>query len=159
MRPNERITGNYFALPRLVRKWRGGSAERSEIDWREGYATGVVVYLISYFFVASLLLRHLHGWRLGLALALLLFGMWIFWLIVVYLNSLIAKAIWACGFAANLSPSRVQNVLIGLLTTAFAAQLIIAGPWISWIGALWLMAVCSNLGAALLLAIWYDERS
>jgi hypothetical protein len=159
MRPNEKITGHYFALPRLLRKWRGGSAGRSENDWREGYAMGVVVYGISYFFVANIVLHHLHGWRLALALALLLFGQWIFWLIVVYLNSLITKAIWGCGLATNLSPSRVQNVLIGILTTAFAAQLIVAGQWISWLGLLWLAAVCANLGAALLLAIWYDERS
>ena len=47
--------------------------------------------------------------------------------------------------------------LDGIVTTAFAAQLLTASPWLSWLGWLWLVAVALNLAAALLLALFYEE--
>jgi hypothetical protein len=155
-RPNE-LRGNYFALPRFIRKLRGGDATRSEGNWIEAYFTGAVVYLISYFFVANLLVTKLARWQAAIVSVLLLFGVWIAWLILLYLHSLIVKLCWRCGLFTDLPRNRVQSVLMGIVTTAFAAQLLTAGPWLSWIGWLWIVAVAFNLAAALLLALFYDE--
>jgi hypothetical protein len=94
-----------------------------------------------------------------IVLPILLFAIWIFWLIVLYVNSLIVKACWICGLCTDLPRNRIQSVLMGILTTAFAAQLIAAGSWMRWVGASWIIAVALNLTAALLLALFHDERS
>ncbi len=156
--PNE-SRGNYFALPRLIRKLRGGNAARSEESWLEAYVLGAVVYLISYLFTANLLLPKLNWWQTAITLPLLLFALWISWLIVLYLNSLIAKGCERVGLCADLPRRRVQSVLMGILTTMFAAQLLTANPWLRTIGALWIVAVALNLAAALLLALFPDGQS
>jgi hypothetical protein len=154
--PNE-LSGRYFALPRLIEKLRGGSGARSEGNWVEAYFTGIAVYLISYLFAANLLLPKLRWWQTAIVLPALLFALWIAWLIILYLNSLIAKACTILGLCPDLPRNRIQSVLIGILTTMFAAQLLTAGAWLRWIGALWIMAVALNLAAALLLALFHEE--
>lgn len=158
VQPNE-SRGNYFALPRFIRKLRGGNAARSEGNWLEAYVLGAVVYLISYLFVANLLLPRLNWWQTAIALPLLVFALWISWLIVLYLNSLIAKVCEKIGLCADLPRRRVQSVLMGILTTMFAAQLLTAGPWLRAIGALWIAALGLNLAAALLLALFHDGQT
>ena len=158
VQPNE-SRGNYFALPRLIRKLRGGDATRSEGNWLEAYVLGAVVYLISYLFAANLLLPKLNWWQAVIVLPLLLFGLWISWLIVLYLNALIAKGCETVGLCADLPRRRVQSVLMGILTTMFAAQLLTVNPWLRTIGALWIVAVAINLAAALLLALFHDGQS
>jgi hypothetical protein len=154
--PNE-SRGNYFALPRLLRKLRGLSATRSEGNWIEAYAAGTVVFLISYLFVASLLWPKLHWWQIAIVLPLLIPGVWIAWLILLYLHSLIVKFCWAVGLCTDLSRNRVQSVLMGIVTTVLAAQLVAAGSWLRWVGAIWIAAVALNLAAALLLALFDEE--
>ena len=156
--PNE-SRGNYFALLRFIRKLRGGNATRSEGNWLEAYVLGTVVYSISYLFTANLLLPKLDWWQAAIVLPLLLFGLWISWLIVLYINSLLAKGCQSVGLCADLPRRRVQSVLMGILTTIFAAQLLTAAPWLRAIGALWIVAVALNLAAALLLALFYDGES
>jgi hypothetical protein len=156
--PNE-SPGNYFALPRFIRKLRGGNAARSERNWLEAYVPGAVVYLISYLFTANLLLPKLNWWQIAVSLPLLLFGLWIAWLIVLYINSLIAKGCEIIGLCADLPRRRVQSVLMGILTTMFAAQLLTANPWLRAIGALWIVGVALNLAAALMLALFHDESA
>lgn len=158
VQPNE-SQGNYFALPRFIEKLRGRSGVRSEGNWLEAYLAGSAVYLISYLFAANLLLAHLSLLQATVALLLLLFGIWICWLIVLYVHSLVVKAVWACGVCVDLPRNRVQSVLMGILTTAFAAQLLTTGSWLIWVGALWMIAVALNLTAALLFVLLYDERS
>ena len=153
--PNE-SRSNYFALPRLIRKLRGGNTTRSEESWLEAYVPGVVVYVISYLFTANLLLPKLNWWQTVIALPLLLFALWISWLIVLYINSLIAKGCQGIGLCADLPRRRVQSVLMGILTTVFAAQLLTAGPCLRAIGALWIVVVALNLAAALMLALFQD---
>ena len=154
--PNE-SHGNYFALPRFIRKLRGGNATRSEGNWLEAYVLGAVVYLLSYLFAANLLLPRLTWWQTAIVLPLLLFGLWISWLIVLYINSLIAKGCETIGLFPDLPRRHVQSVLMGILTTVFAAQLLTADPWLRVIGALWLAAVALNLAAALMLALFHDD--
>ncbi len=156
--PNE-YAGSYFALPRFIAKLRGRSSVRSEGNWLEAYLAGAAVYLISYLFAANLLVAKLGSWQAVIVLPILLFAIWIFWLIVLYVNSLIVKACWICGLCTDLPRNRIQSVLMGILTTAFAAQLIAAGSWMRWVGASWIIAVALNLTAALLFALFHDERS
>jgi hypothetical protein len=157
MIPNE-SDGNYFAVPRLLRMFFGKNARRSEGSWAEAHFIGVAVYLISYFFAAHLLLPCLSPWILLPALLGLIFVVWFLWLIVLYLNSLIVKLCWAWGLFTDLSGNRVQSVLIGILTSVFAAELMTAGGWMRWIGIAWIAGVMLNLSAALLLAL-KDEES
>jgi hypothetical protein len=157
MIPNE--SGYYFALPRLVRKFCGENARRAEGSWAEAHFVGVLVYLISYVFAARLVLLYLSPWALASALFGLLFAIWIFWLIILYLNSLIVKLCRRWDLFTDLSGNRIQSVLIAILTSIFAAELMASGLWLRWLGALWIGAVALNLAAAFLLAILYDERS
>lgn len=150
--------GNYFALPRLLRKLRGENAKRSEGNWMEAYFVGIIIYLISYLFFAQFLVASLRPWALGPALLGLVFAMWIFWLLALYVNSLVVKLCWVSGLFTDLSANRVQSVLIVILTSAFAAQLMTAGPWTLWIGIIWIAAVALNLSAALLLALFHEDQ-
>ena len=158
MIPNE-SDGNYFALPRFVRKSFGKNSKRSEGSWAEAHFVSVAVYLIGYLFAVHLLLPHLSGWTLIPALFALLFLMWIFWLLVLYLNSLVVKLCRVLGLFPDLPGNRIQSVLIGILTSVFAAELIASGTWTCWIGIIWIAAVMLNLSAALLLALNDDESS
>jgi hypothetical protein len=115
--------------------------------------------VISYLFLVNLLLPGLNWWQAAIVLPLLLFVLWIGWLIVLYLNSLIVKGCQRIGLCADLPRRRVQSVLMGTLTTIFAAQLLTAGGWLRAIGALWIVAVTLNLAAALLLALFHDAQT
>jgi hypothetical protein len=154
--PNE-SSGNYFALPRLLRKIRGLNPARSERSWVEAYTVGNAIFLITYLFAASLLWPKLRPWELVIVLPLLLPTIWIAWLILLYLYSLVVKWCWALGLCTDLSRNRVQSVLMGITTTILAAQLVVADSWLRWIGLIWIVAVGLNLGAALILALFHEE--
>jgi hypothetical protein len=154
--PNE-SGGNYFALPRLLRKIRGLNAARSECNWIEACTVGNAIFLITYLFAASLLWPKLRAWQVVIVLPLLLPTIWIAWLIVLYLNSLIVKGCWALRLFTDLARNRVQSVLMGIATTILAAQLMVADSWLRWIGLIWIAAVGLNLGAALILALFHEE--
>jgi len=154
--PNE-SSGSYFALLRFLRKLRGLSVARSEDNWIEAYVAGSAVFFISYVFVASMLWPQLLWWQNVILLPLLVAGVWIAWLIILYLHSLVVKLCWSVGLCTDLSRARVQSVLMGIVTTAFAAQLVARGSWLRWIGVMWIAAVALNLAAALFLALFDEE--
>lgn len=151
-------TPRYFALGRLLNRWRGGNATRSEGNWREAYLAGAAMYAVSYLTVVEMLRGRLLFWQMLVALPLLLLALWFVWLIVVYLNSLMGRGCWAIGIATELSRRRVQSVLIGIELAVCAAWLLGRDSSLRWFGFLWLVATGLNLAAAFLLAIWYDER-
>jgi hypothetical protein len=155
--PNE-SEGNYFAVSRLLRKMRRRSAARSESNAMELSIAGSVVFVITYLFAASLLWSKSLWWERAIALPLLVPAVWIAWLILLYLHSLVVKLCWGIGLCTDLSRNRIQSVLMGIVTTVFAAQLVASGSWLRWIGLLWIAAVAFNLTAALLLAL-FDEES
>ena len=154
--PNE-SSGNYFALPRLLRRMRGLSAARSESNWIEAYFVGNAIFIISCLFAANFFWQKLSWWQNAIALPLLIAGVWIAWLIILYLHSLVVRVCWAVGLCTDLPRNRVQSVLMGIVTTAFAAQLLASGSWLQWIGAVWIVLVALNLGAALFLALFYED--
>src|SRR4051812_45738450 len=94
--PNE-FAGNYFALLRLLRKTRRHSAARSEGNAMELSVAGSVVFVISYLFAASLIWPKSPWWERAIALSLLVPAVWIAWLILLYLHSLVVKLCWAVG--------------------------------------------------------------
>jgi hypothetical protein len=156
--PNESGVA-YFALPRLIQQWRGGSPARSENNWIEACVASAGIYLMSYVFAANFVLERLSLWSSIFVFVLLLPGIWILWLIVLYLNSLIVKACWICGALTRSPRNRIQGVLVGTLTTLIAANVAMSGTWLRWIGVIWIIVVTLNLIAAVLLALLYGEHS
>ena len=155
--PNE-LDGNYFALLRLLRKMRGRNAGRLEANSTELSIAGSVVFVISYLFAASLFWPKFPWWERAIALPLLVPAVWIAWLILLYLHSLVVELCWAIGLCTDLPRNRIQSVLMGIVTTVLAAQLVASGSCLRWVGLIWIAAVACNLTAALLLAL-FDEES
>ena len=147
----------YFALPRLLAALRGGDARRGEQNSAEAWVIGVAGYLVSYFFFARLIPQALDSWLKAVLLVILAFAVWLFWLLALYINSLILKLAHWCRLFRTLPARRGQSVLVGTATTAMALALLPRGGATGEIGALWLTAVAMNLIAALVLAFRKGE--
>jgi hypothetical protein len=142
----------YFALPRLLAMLRGGDTRRAEQNATEAWVVGIATYVISYLFFAGFVPDTL-GWGLrGLILALLTFLVWLFWLLALYLNSLILKLLRELGLFRTIPMRRGQSVLIATTVTAMAFGLLQRSPLAGEFGAIWLTAVAMNLAAAMILA-------
>jgi hypothetical protein len=142
----------YFALPRLLSRLRGGKADRAETNAVEAWVGGVGSYAVSYLYFAGYL-SWVGNWCLrGLLLIVLAFLVWLFWLLVLYLNSLILKLLHGVGLFRTLPMRRGQSVLLNITAAAMAVALVQRGPFVSEIGAIWLTATAMNLAAAAILA-------
>jgi hypothetical protein len=147
----------YFALPRLLSKIRGGNGSRAETNATEAWLVGVGIYVVSYLYFVECLFP-VTSWLLrGLLLIVLAFLVWLFWLLVFYLNSLILKLFRSAGFLRALPPRRGQSILLVTIATAMAAALVQRGSFGSEIGAIWLTATVMNLAAAAILAFSNGE--
>ena len=149
----------YFALLRLLLKLAGGCGGRTEQNRWEANTVGLAVFAITYLALASLL-PEVHSWwsRVPLFVALML-ATWLFWALVVFLNSLVIRLLRRIGLMRDLPNNRAQSVLIGILTTAFAGRLVHSGSWLGVIGLVWIGALCCNLLAAALLALTHADRA
>ena len=116
-------SGWYFALPRLCLFLCKRSAKRSENNWIEAYVVGVLFFLLSY----ATLLAHLQVNAFS-AIALL-FVTWILWVLALYLNSVIIRALRIVGAFRGLTNSRAQNIVIGTEMMICALLLIVHSPW------------------------------
>ncbi len=142
----------YFSLLRLLTRWRGGNAARTELNGREMNTVGLLMHGIAFLFAERMLVGGMAGWiqiALLLPLAILV---WICWLWALYLISLAVKILRAVGLMRALPNDRAQGILIGVMISSFAGVLVWQGSWPGVIGALWLVAVGLNLIAALCLA-------
>ena len=149
----------YFSLPRLIAKARGRSAERAEKNWLEANVVGTVVVLISYLMTARLLLSGTATWK-QVALALpTLVVMWLAWLLLFYINSVLIRLLRSVGIMRQLSNARAQTLLIMVVTSAFAYQLLASATWTRILAAAWLASVALNLAAAMILALSARERA
>jgi hypothetical protein len=148
----------YFSLPRLLVKMGGRKAERTEGNWLEANAVGLAVFLITYLCGVRLLPAGLEVWSLLPLLVALAFAPWLFWTLTMYINSLVVKVLRPCGLFRDLPANRAQSVLVGILTTVLALQLLVAGSWMRVIGAVWIAAVSLNLFAAIVLAAGHAKR-
>jgi len=146
----------YFALPRLLSKMRGGNADRAETNSTEAWLGAIGIYAVSYFYFAGYL-SVVSSWGLcGSLIVVLAFGVWLFWLLMFYLNSLILKLLHRVGLFRTLPMRRGQSVLLVTIATAMAAALLQRGPFVSEMGAIWLTATALNLAAAVILAFSND---
>ena len=143
----------YFALPRLLALLRHGDTRRAERNGAEAWAGNLAIFAVFYFFFAQFIPAHLAGWLAAPALIALAFLVLLLWLLVLGLNSLILKSLRLCGFFRSLPQRRGQAVLLATATTAMALQLVQRGSFSGEVGAIWLVAVAMNLGAAVILAL------
>jgi hypothetical protein len=150
----------YFSLFRAIALLRGGDTRRAESNGFEGWLVGLMIYSIHYLFFATLFVpSHLEPWRTALVLIVLAFWIWLFWLLLLYINSVIIKLLRTCGLFRKLPIRRAQSVLWGISTTAMACALLQRSPALREVGAIWLVAVTMNLVAALILTFSDAARS
>ena len=138
----------YFALPRLLASQFGGNSERTESNWWEANLVGGLAHLIWYVFACEILLVRLRLWEKLILLVPLAFLVWVCWLIALYLDSVLIRCLRLFGFLRELTNARAQSVLLGLITTAFACQLVASGSRLGVLGLIWVAAVSLNLLAA-----------
>jgi hypothetical protein len=143
----------YFALPRLLALLRHGDTRRAELNGVEAWAGNVAIFIVSYLFFVRFVPADLPWWLVAPALIALALLVWLFWLLDLYVNSLILEILRRCGFFRSLPARRGQAVLIAAATTAMAVTLVQGGSLSGEIGAIWLVAVAMNLGAAIILLV------
>ncbi|HWM24915.1 MAG TPA: hypothetical protein VNP98_08820 [Chthoniobacterales bacterium] len=143
----------YFSLPRFIALLRGGDTRRAESNAVEAWLVGLMMYLVHYLFFAHFSPSRLSPWLTALLVVLLAFWVWLFWLLLLYLNSLIIKLLRLGGLFRTIPIRRAQSILWGVCTTAMACALLEDSPWVREIGAIWLVAVALNLAAAVVLAL------
>lgn len=142
----------YFALPRLIATLRGADVRRTENNGTEATVGSIAIYLINYLFFAQFVPAPLPLGQAALWLAGIVFLTWFFWLLVLYLNSLIIKLLHAVGIFRSIPIRRAQSILLCTWTTAMAFDLLDRGSWIGEAASIWLVAVAMNLAAAAFLA-------
>ena len=143
----------YFSLLRLIAMLRGGDARRAESNGFEALLVGLMIYSIHYFFFATRFIpSNLEPWLTALLLVALAFWIWLFWLLLLYNNSVIIKGLHACGLFRAIPTRRAQSILWGISTTAMAYALLRSSPSLGEFGAIWLVAVAMNLASAVVLA-------
>jgi len=148
----------YFALPRLLARWRGGDPTRAERNGSEAWIGGIATYGISYLFFLQFLPNGLSPWLNGLIMVALAFVVLLVWLVLLYVNSLLIKGARLGGIFGSIPDRRAQSILIGTTVTAMAWTLVQRGGSMSEIGAIWIVAVTMNLIAAALLALNHESR-
>jgi hypothetical protein len=149
----------YFALFRLLLSFRGGDPRRREQNGVEASIASILIFLVSYFFLAQVIPETYGPFLTTLIFIALAFAVWLLWLVALYLNSLVIRALRSAGLARFVPDRRMQSVLIGITVTAMAVQLLQNGGWPGEIAAIWLIAVVMNLTAAAILAFRHGEHS
>jgi hypothetical protein len=149
----------YFALPRLLARFRGGSSERAETNGGEAWIASIVTYLVNYLFFSQFIPTTLGLGPRMLSLALLVFLVWLLWLLALHVNSLVIKLLQACGLFRTIPVRRAQSILVTGAASAMAFQILQSGGWSAEIAAIWLVAVAMNLVAAAILALRNGDRA
>jgi len=142
----------YFALPRLLAKMRGGDSSRAEKNAAEAWLASLAIYAISYSYFAAFVPDVASSWMRGLFFVVLAFLVWLFWLVMLYLNSLILKQLHSVNLFRSLPMRHGQSVLIAATATAMAVALAQRDSIVSELGAIWLIATAMNVVAAAILA-------
>jgi len=149
----------YFSLLRLMALLRGADATRAETNEPEAWLAGVAMYLISFLFFAQFIPTDRTPWLTALSLIVLTFLVLLFWLLVLYFNSLVIKLLRPAGFFQSIPIRRAQSILLGLCATTMALDLARGGSWMGEIAGIWLVAVALNLAAAIILAFRNGTRT
>ncbi len=150
----------YFSLLRLITLLRGGDPGRTESNGLEVLVIGLTIYLIHYFFFATQIIpSNLESWLTALLLVALAFWIWLFWLLLLYINSVIIKLLRMGGLFRAIPTRRAQSILWGISTTAMACTLLESSPSLREFAAIWLVMVAMNLASAAVLAFSDAARS
>jgi hypothetical protein len=150
----------YFSLLRVIAMLRGGDARRAESNGFEAWLVGLTIYSIHYLFFATRFIPSNRAtWLTALLLVALAFWIWLFWLLLLYLNSVIIKVLHVGGLFRAIPTRRAQSILWGISTTAMACALLKSSPLLREFAAIWLVAVAMNLASAVVLAFSDAARS
>lgn len=137
---------------------RGGTDKVSESNAAESYLGSIGIFIITFVFGLQLFAERFSGWSVIAFDLVLVFAVWIFWLIVFYINSLIVKLLRACGLFRETPNRRAQDIFIAIVLAAMAYRLSILHGWLGWIGWLCLCALGANFLAAILLKLIPNTR-
>lgn len=148
----------YFSLRRLLALLRGGDPRRAENNGVEAWLGGLAINLIGYLFFAQSIPGAWKIWQRTLLLVLLAFFVWLFWVVVLYINSLVIKFLRLCGLFHSIPIRRMQSVLLGISATAMACGLLQTDSWSREIASIWLIMVAMNLSAAAVLFFIHGTR-
>lgn len=150
----------YFSLLRLITMLRGGDPGRTESNGLEALVIGMTIYLMHYFFFATRFIpSNLESWLTALLLVALAFWICLFWLLLLYINSVIIKLLRVGGLFRAIPTRRAQSILWGISTTAMACMLLKSSPSLREFAAIWLVMVAMNLASAAILAFSDAARS
>ncbi|MEY2526611.1 MAG: hypothetical protein QOE73_1382 [Verrucomicrobiota bacterium] len=149
----ESSAGFYFALPRLFNLWRGRPHQVSEACVFEAYMGSVGIFGVTYLFAWVLFAGKISGWRMIFAAALLIPAVWVFWLLVLYINALFINFLHGKGLFRQITNRDAQNIYIGVILTAFALHLSILHGWERWIGIFCLLGLGANFLAMIMLVM------
>jgi hypothetical protein len=148
----------YFALPRLLNRMRGGTDKVSESNAAEAYLGSIGIFIITFVFGLQLFAERFSGWSVIAFDLVLVFAVWIFWLVVFYINSLIVKLLRAYSLFRGTPNRRAQDIFIAIVLAAMAYRLSILHGWLGWLGLLCLCALGANFLAAILLKLIPNTR-
>ena len=150
----------YFSLLRVIALLRGGDPRRTESNGLEALLIGLTIYSIHYLFFATRFIpSNLEPWLTALLLVALAFWIWLFWLLLLYINSVIIKVLHVGGLFRAIPTRRAQSILWGISTTAMACMLLKSSPSLREFAAIWLVTVAMNLASAAVLAFSDATRS
>ena len=154
-----RELGYAFALPRLAARLAGRKVRRAEFSRWEAYGLGILVFGISCVFTASLLLPFVRPIVLQcLVLFLLPFAIWVAFLLLFYLNSIVTALLRRLGLYSALTNNPFQHFIITLLTTLLAFLLVRDKTgWIQSLGVFWLALLGLNLLSIAILKLLHEN--
>jgi hypothetical protein len=156
--PTKSEIGYAFALPRLVARLAGRKPRQAELSGMEAYGLGILVFGISCVFVARALLPVVRPFALyALVLFALPFAIWIGFLLLYYLNSLVIGLFRKLGLFSAVTNNPFQHVIIMSLTTGIACFFLRDEcDWVKWLGIFWLGLLCLN-ALSILIEKLFDE--
>lgn len=145
--PATRQIGYAFALPRLVARLAGRKPRRAEFSGAEAYGLGILVFGISCVFVARALLPMVRPFALYLLVLFFLpFAIWIAFLLLYYLNSLVIALFRKLGLFSAVTNNPFQHVVIMSLTTGIACFFLRDEcDWVKSLGVFWLGLLSLNV--------------
>ncbi len=156
--PAPRQIGYAFALPRLAARLAGRKPRRAEFSGGEAYGLGLLVFGISCVFVARLLPVVRPVALQGIVLFLLPFAIWIGFLILYYLNSLVVALLRRLRLYRASTNNPVQHFVIMSLTTGIAVYFLRDEcTWVKSLGVFWLALLGANLFSIVVLRVLGEE--
>jgi hypothetical protein len=156
--PSGREIGYAFALPRLIARLCGRRVRRAELSRWEAYGLGILVFGISFVYVAHTILPKVRPtFAQFLVLLLLPFAVWVAFLLLYYVNSLMTDLLRRFGLYSAITNNQFQHFVIMSLTTLLALLLVWdESGWMRSLGIFWFGLLSLNLISILLLKFFHE---